>query len=148
MKVWALLLFVLLAPIASFGADPAHIRGVWNSAGGDFRLELFTYNEKVYGRIVWLKVPQYIDPVDGPVGMTKVDRMNPDPALRSQPIIGLQVIRGLTPGSGNRWDGGTCYDPESGKSYKCKMQLVAPDRLNLRGYIGISLLGRNSSLTR
>lgn len=35
-----------------------------------------------------------------------------------------------------------------GKSYKCKMHLVSPDRLEVRGYIGISFFGRTFDLTR
>lgn len=148
MKIWAFILLVLLTPTASLAAGSSDILGIWNTAGGDSRLELFKCGDKLCGKIVWLKVPQYIDSVDGPIGKTKVDRKNPDPAMRSRPIIGLQVVKGLTARSGNRWDNGICYDPESGRNYKCKMKLVSPDRLNLRGYIGVSLIGRNFSLTR
>jgi len=148
MKVLAILFTVLLTTTSAYAAGPGDILGQWKSDGGDSRLELFNCACKICGKIVWLKVPKYIDPVDGPIGKTKVDWKNPEPALRNRPIIGLQVVKGLTPRSGNRWDGGTCYDPESGRSYKCKMQLATPDRLNLRGYIGVSLLGRNFSLTR
>jgi uncharacterized protein (DUF2147 family) len=132
----------------AFGAIPANILGSWKTDGGDSRLELFKCKDKICGKIVWLKVPAYIDSNDGPVGTIKVDRKSPDPALRKQPILGLQVMKGLTAKGGNRWENGTCYDPESGKSYKCKMQLAAPGRLDLRGYIGISLIGRTFSLTR
>lgn len=75
-------------------------------------------------------------------------RKNPDPALRNRPILGLPVMKGLTAKGANRWDNGYCYDPETGKSYKCKMYLKSPKRLELRGYIGISLIGRDFVLTR
>jgi uncharacterized protein (DUF2147 family) len=121
---------------------------LWKTDGGDSQLELFPCGEKICGKIVWLKVPKYIDSNDGPVGMTKVDRKNPNPALRNRPILGLQVVNGLTARGDSKWDKGVCYDPESGKSYKCKMQLKSPNRLKMRGYIGISLIGRNFGLTR
>jgi len=95
-----------------------------------------------------MKEPNYIDSKDGPVGKKKVDRKNPDPALRNRPILGLQIMKGLTPEGNNRWENGTCYDPDNGKSYKCKMRLASPNRLELRGYIGVSLIGRTSVLTR
>ena len=57
-------------------------------------------------------------------------------------------MKGLTAKGDKQWGNGTCYDPESGKSYKCKMKLTSPRRLELRGYIGISLIGRNFVLTR
>jgi uncharacterized protein (DUF2147 family) len=122
--------------------------GTWKTDGGDSQLELFTCADKICGKIVWLKVPRYIDVNDGPVGAIKVDRKSSDPALRNRPILGLQVMKGLTAKGGNRWDNGVCYDPESGRSYKCKMRLSSPGRLELRGYIGISLIGRTFALTR
>lgn len=148
MKVWTLFVTILLTTTTAFAAGPDDILGLWNTAGGDSRLELFKCANKICGKIVWLKVPKYIDSADGPIGKIKVDRKNPDPAVRNRPILGLQVMQGLTARSGNRWDSGKCYDPESGRSYKCKMQLASPERLNIRGYIGISLIGRNFSLTR
>ena len=148
MKIWTFFATVLLTATTAFGAGPSDILGSWKTDGGDSQLELFRCGEKICGKIVWLKVPNYIDSEDGPVGTTKVDRKNPDPALRNRPILGLQVIKGLTAKGNNRWENGTCYDPETGKSYKCKMRLASPDRLELRGYIGISLIGRNFVLTR
>ena len=95
-----------------------------------------------------MKESNYTDSKDGPVGTPKVDRKNPDPALRNRPIIGLQVVEGVTATGDNRWENGSCYDPESGNTYRCKMRLLSPDRLELRGYIGISLFGRTYVLTR
>lgn len=148
MNVSLLLVTILLMSNTAFAAAPGTITGVWKTEGGDSQLELFKCADKMCGKIVWLKVPKYIDSNDGPVGTTKVDRKSSDPAQRNRPIIGLQVMKGLTAKGGNRWDNGVCYDPETGKSYKCKMRLTAPGRLELRGYIGISLIGRNFALTR
>ena len=111
-------------------------------------MEFFRCGKKICGKIVWLKEPNYRDSKDGPVGATKVDRKNPDPALRSRPIIGLQVMKGVTATGKNTWGRGTCYNPESGKTYRCKMKLVSPDRLEMRGFIGFSLFGRNYVLVR
>jgi len=148
MKVSTFFVTVLLTATTASGAGPGDILGSWNTDGGDSRLELYKCDEQICGKIVWLKVPSYIDSYDGPVGETKIDRKNPDPALRGRPILGLQVMKGLTARSNYRWDKGICYDPESGRSYKCKMQLISPDRLDLRGYIGISLIGRTFTLIR
>jgi len=148
MKVCTLFAIVLLTAATAFGAGPRDLLGSWKTDGGDSRLELFPCGEKICGKIVWLKQPKYIDSKDGPVGKTKVDRKNPNPSLRNRPILGLQVMKGLTPKGGNRWGNGICYDPETGKSYKCKMYLASPERLELRGYIGISLIGRTFTLAR
>lgn len=148
MNVCIVIMTIIMTATTAFAAVPGNILGVWKTDGGDSQLELFKCADKVCGKIVWLKVPKYIDSNDGPVGATKVNRKCPDPTLRNRPILGLQVMKGLTAIGGNRWDNGICYDPETGKSYKCKMRQTAPNRLELRGYIGISLIGRNFALTR
>jgi uncharacterized protein (DUF2147 family) len=148
MKVFILLAAVLLTATTSFAAAPGDILGLWKTAGGDSQLEIYRCGDKICGKIVWLKVPQYIDRKDGPVGKTKVDRKNPNPALRNRPILGLQVMKGFTAKGNNRWGNGSSYNPETGKSYKSKMQLISPGRLELRGYIGFSLIGRTLVLTR
>jgi uncharacterized protein (DUF2147 family) len=62
---------------------------------------------------------------------------------KDQPIIGMTIAEGLTK-NGDKYDGGHILDPENGKIYKCKMTLNASgDELEVRGYIGISLLGRS-----
>jgi uncharacterized protein (DUF2147 family) len=148
MKIPIVTATLLLSAATAFGAGPDDILGPWITEGGDTRLEFFTCGENICGKVVWLKVPNYIDSTDGPVGNTKVDRKNPDPALRNRPIIGLQVMKGLSAKGNKQWGNGICYDPENGKTYKCKMKLVSPKRLELRAYIGISVFGRNLVLTR
>lgn len=62
---------------------------------------------------------------------------------KNQPIIGLLIIRNMRP-SGGEFTGGDILDPESGSVYRCKFHLEqAGARLVVRGYIGISLLGRS-----
>jgi uncharacterized protein (DUF2147 family) len=148
MKVWTFMAATLLTATTACGAGPGGILGSWKTEGDDSLLEFFRCGEKICGKIVWLKQPSYMSNKDGPVGTTKVDRKNPNPALRTRPILGLQVMKGLTARANNKWDKGVCYDPETGKSYKCKMRLKSPNRLELHGYIGISLIGRNYTLTR
>jgi uncharacterized protein (DUF2147 family) len=43
---------------------------------------------------------------------------------------------------------GTVVDPENGKEYKGKIWAVGKDTLKMRGYVGISLLGRTESWVR
>ena len=138
---------ILLSAVSAFGADQ-DILGVWKTEGGDSKVALFRCGKKICGKIVWLKSPVYTDRKHGPVGKPKTDRKNPDPRLRNRPIMGLQVMNGLTAKGDKSWERGSCYDPASGKRYKCKMKLVSPDRLDLRGYIGVSLIGRTFALTR
>lgn len=67
---------------------------------------------------------------------------------KNQPIIGMTIVKGMKQ-NGDKYDGGNILDPEEGKVYKCKMTLnEAGDELEVRGYIGISLLGRSQIWTR
>ncbi len=84
----------------------------------------------------------------GMPGKEKVDRENPDPALRSRPVIGLRIFEGFTYDGDGRWKNGTIYDPASGKTYSCKIRLQDDGSLKVRGFIGISLLGRTEIWTR
>ena len=76
------------------------------------------------------------------------DRNNPEPALRQRPVVGLEILHGLTPGADGTWTDGRIYDPGSGSTYTCNIVLDGDDRLRLRGYIGIPLLGRTTTWTR
>lgn len=67
---------------------------------------------------------------------------------KDQPIIGMTIANGLKK-NGSKYDGGKILDPENGKIYKCKMTLnEAGNELEVRGYIGFSLLGRSQIWTR
>ena len=67
--------------------------------------------------------------------------------LKNQPIDGLVIMRNFHP-QGEQWVGGTVIDPENGKEYKGKITAVGKDKLNMRGFIGISLLGRTQTWVR
>src|SRR6266481_6679187 len=67
---------------------------------------------------------------------------------KNQPIIGLLIIRNIKR-DGNEYSGGDILDPESGSVYRCKIHLEQNGAvLVLRGYIGISLLGRTQTWQR
>jgi uncharacterized protein (DUF2147 family) len=143
-----LLTFLLLVSFA-FAADEDKILGLWNTPENDCKIEIFKNGNKYCGRITWLKEPLYpADDDGGMAGRPIVDRENPNPNLRSRPLIGLQLIEGFTYIGKNVWKGGTIYNPDNGKTYGCKMILSTPDHLEVRGFIGIPLLGGTSVWTR
>ncbi|ENZ76449.1 MULTISPECIES: DUF2147 domain-containing protein [Ralstonia] len=68
---------------------------------------------------------------------------------KDQPIKGLTILTGLKPNGNNNWDGGQILDPENGKVYSAKMSLSEDgQKLNVRGFLGISLLGRTQTWVR
>ncbi|MNG48060.1 hypothetical protein D3C78_29600 [compost metagenome] len=59
-------------------------------------------------------------------------------------LKGLRIVQGLQNVGGNSYENGTILDPQSGKTYKLKGQIVeGGKKLELRGFIGVSVLGRN-----
>ena len=139
----------LLMSATAFAAQADDILGVWFNGEKDAKIEISKCAEKYCGKIVWLKEPNYPEgSKDGTPGTPKLDHNNPDAALRRTPIIGLQIVYDFTFSGGDLWKDGRVYDPKNGKTYKGKMTLVSPQQLDLRGYIGISLIGRTTSWTR
>ena len=68
--------------------------------------------------------------------------------LKDQPILGMTIINGMKK-DGNEYNGGTILDPDNGKVYKSKMALIDDGKkLNVRGYIGVPLLGRTQTWIR
>jgi uncharacterized protein (DUF2147 family) len=69
-------------------------------------------------------------------------------ALKNQPILGMVILRGLKKDD-DEWTGGTILDPGNGKTYKCKVAVQdSGKKLKVRGYIGMSLLGRTQHWVR
>ncbi len=139
----ALIILLILAPSAgAAGLSGNAILGLWEVEEGDGRIEIFRCGDKYCGRIAWLKEPNYpADDRGGMGGKPLVDRENPSRELRNRPQMGLRIMDGYTFRGDNRWDDGTIYNPENGKSYKSTLSLVSSDRLKLRAFIGISLFG-------
>ena len=140
-------MILLMAGAAWGGADD--ILGQWNNQDGKAKIEISHCDGHYCGTISWLREPEYpADDKKGMAGQTKVDRENPNPALRSRRLLGLQIMDGFTYSGGTTWDKGRIYDPESGKTYKSKMTLASPNRLEIRGFVGIPLFGRSTTWTR
>ena len=116
------------------------IVGLWDT--GESRVEIYACGDLLCGRIAELDEPLDED------GNAKLDDNNPDPALRSRPILGMDLIAGFTRAGKKKWEDGTIYDPRDGKTYKCVMKLQRDGTLKVRGYVGISLFGKTVVWTR
>ena len=128
---------LLILAAAARAETPA---GLWET--GESHIEVYHCGELLCGRIVALDEPLDL------AGNPKVDRNNPDPALRARPIMGMDLVSGFSRKSDRKWVGGTIYDPRDGKTYKCKMTLKKDGTLKVRGYVGVSLFGKTVVWTR
>ncbi len=107
MKILTCFTVLLLTATTAFGAGSSSILGIWKTEMDESKVEVFRCGEKYCGKIVWLKNPKYTDSNEGQVGRPIIDRKNPDPALKSRPVLGLQILEGFTPEGDNTWGNGT-----------------------------------------
>ncbi|MGD9977960.1 MAG: DUF2147 domain-containing protein [Bacteroidales bacterium] len=90
--------------------------GVWMNEDETVKVEI-TKNESVLsGKIVWTYKAHDSN------GNLLLDRKNPDPQKRNQPILGLTIINGLKYSNG-KWSGGTIYAPRRGQLADCTLEL-------------------------
>jgi len=133
----AFLIFTGTSVMSQTSKDPDAITGVWLTGEGEGKVEIFRNTEKFQGKIVWLK-----EPIDEKTGKPKTDQNHPDKANRDRPIIGLVNLWGFKFNSKDKWENGRVYDPKNGKEYKCVISLKDLNTLEVRGYVGITLIGR------
>lgn len=104
---------------------------------------MYVCNEdEVCGKVVWLEEPNNEE------GEPKKDINNPVESKQENPVLGMDLLKGFEKTDEDTWENGTIYDPNKGKTYKCKLTLEGKDQLNVRGFIGFSLLGRTEEWTR
>lgn len=144
-KIAAFSLFtvaLLFATVHFAFAQKDKIEGKWLNQEKDAMVEIYkAKNGKFYGKIVWLKEPNRN-------GQPKLDINNQKENLRSQPIMNLLILKGFNKDGENTYEDGTIYDPKNGKTYSCKMTWEDASNLSIRGYVGISMLGRTTKWTR
>jgi uncharacterized protein (DUF2147 family) len=137
------LLAIILLPMTALAEIVVeHVEGVWLSADGTGWIKIELTNNGPIGSIAGSPDES------GDRKPSDKDDLNPDPALRDRLLLGLTIMDGFTYAGGGKWKSGRIYDPNSGKSYKCRLTLVDENTLGLRGYIGFSLLGRTETWTR
>lgn len=131
---------LLLACLSIFGqgftinlASSNEIIGFYWSPKKDAKIEIYLKDGYYFGKFVWAATP-------------RKDIKNPDKSLQNRDIVGLEFLSKFTFEDGV-YNGGEIYDPETGKTYSCKMSLDNT-KLKVRGYLGISLFGRTEYFER
>lgn len=137
------------------GSGPGDaILGTWLTGAEGKEMAKVTVNLEggMYaGRIVWLQYPEFREGDEpGMEGKPKVDLKNPDPELRSRPVLGMVILNGLRyqPGKKWPWVGGSVYDPENGHTYRARLRLEEDGTLRIKGFVLIPLFGRSTNWTR
>jgi uncharacterized protein (DUF2147 family) len=130
----------VLPPAGRDGTEPSFPLGLWWAEGGAAQVELRRCDDELCGRVVWLRSPF------GDDGCDLRDEHNPDVAKRTRPVLGMDVLAGLkrVRETAGEWTDGSIYDPGSGNTYRCQLSLKDDDTVELRGYVGIPLIGRTT----
>lgn len=123
-----LLSFLVLMLFAVTGFAQSSPFGIWKSVddeSGEAKsyIELYEAEGLMYGKIKKLLQAEQDATCDACKGNKK-----------GKPLLGMEVVTALTK-NGKEWEGGKIMDPETGKTYKCKIWVDEsnPDRLNVRG---------------
>lgn len=115
--------------------NAASISGEWQTSAIDGKVLIYEKEGKYYGKLVWINTPAK-------------DNNNPDATQRNNDLLGTVILKNLMFNGDDKWENGAVYDPKSGKVYWCTVRLKDAHTLELRGFVGISLLGRTELWTR
>lgn len=134
---FALIFLLLTGSMTVSAADQSDYHGLWWNEDRSGIFELRTAPDGIEGITRWGAKPD-------------TDKNNPDPLLRNRDLKDIIFLWGFDyEPKKNRWRGGKVYDPNNGKTYSAKMELEKDGAiLKMRGYIGISLLGRTARFER
>ena len=141
MIVLSLVLTSLTSVAFAAGATPAGLwRTIDDNSGKPRSLVRISENNGEYSAVIE-KGLLATDTPDAVCDKCKDER-------KGQRIVGMTIVKGIKLKDGH-YEGGEILDPENGKTYRCLMKLdSAGNELEVRGYIGIALIGRSQIWTR
>ncbi len=141
MKYLSMLLLLMTVSCATFAQKNDAILGKWVNPSGEANIDIYKKGDQYFGKIVWMKNPK------DEKGAVKKDVNNPDVSLKSRPILGMEMLKNFIYDDG-KWTDGKIYDPKSGKTYSCNITQKDANQISIRGFVGISLLGRSETWKR
>ncbi len=140
-----IILFVSLLFFSYAKAEEQSIAGFWKTIDDTTKkprsiVQLYVKDGELRAKIVKIFLREGED--ENPV----CDKCPGD--KKNKPAMGMEILTGMEK-RGDEWSGGHILDPDSGRSYRCRMRLTDNgQKLDVRGFIGISLLGRTQTWIR
>lgn len=106
------------------------LEGRWLTESGNLEVEIAPCGEAFCGTVVRVLANRSMS--DPSAAMAPAD---------GRPALGMQILSDLKPSGDQQWTG-TIYNRENAKTYSCRVTLAAPDRLEVRGYVLLPLIGK------
>jgi len=135
-----IILLLVIFPIStnaqSFKADD--IVSIWLSADKNGEIDIYKKGNKFYGKLI---------KVYDNKGIEK-DIKNPNKSKRNREVIGLIILTNFQYTGDGEWDDGKIYDPDTGNTYSCFIEMQNKNTIEVTGYIGFSLFGRTEKWTK
>ncbi len=111
--------------------------GTWLTEENEAKVKIYLKDGKYYGKIVWLQEPL------NEKGKPKKDLENPDEDKRSREILGLVILKHFVYDGDGEYTDGEVYDPKRGRTVDAELTLHGNDKLEVRGYLGLSFIGKS-----
>jgi uncharacterized protein (DUF2147 family) len=123
-------------------AEKDKLEGYWFNEEKTAKIQIYrAVDNKFWGKIVWLAEPNRD-------GKPKLDEKNSKAGMRSRPVMGLPILSHFEKKDDKTYSDGEIYDPKNGKTYSSTITYRSDKELGIRGYIGVSLIGRTTKWTR
>ncbi|WP_338764733.1 DUF2147 domain-containing protein [Bernardetia sp. ABR2-2B] len=143
-KIFTLLFLIgLFSAFVPQDSPNAKVLGKWKTIDDETKvaksiIEIYEVNGKVHG-----KISELLD------GVSQDETCKECKGKRAgKKLVGMEIMYGLEKDGDNEWEDGKIYDPNNGKEYSCEIKLVSADKLEVRGYIGFSFVGRSQNWYR
>lgn len=122
MRLSMILVATFVSATAALADPMAEMAGRWRDSDGESEIEIARCGSSLCGTIVWLKEP-------------RIDKSNPDPALRNRSLMGVRVLSGFRPEPNGVTLSGDGYNPEDGRIYKTTLELKSRTTLSVKGCV-------------
>lgn len=142
MRLAACALFLALLVATPVGAESPTLVGVWLHPNKRIQVEIVPCGDRLCGHIVWFKWP------NDPEGAPLTDQQNPDPALQTRPLLGLNILQNLRYSGESTWEDGKIYNPDDGSNYRAQMTMQTDGTVLMRAYLLFPILGEDLLWTR
>lgn len=118
----------------SIAQDAGKVSGVWQSQSGITRVKVTPCGTGLCGHVIWQKSPSK-------------DVLNPDPAKRERPVVGLQLVSNMKPAGADEWTG-SIYNYEDGQTYSGKVKVVSSSAIEIGGCVMGGMICQSKTWTK